>query len=160
MKITVEKRKPDGSLVTNYVGELISRDDTKTILECRFNFEAVKPYVSFCLGDRSVETFYHDRWYHIVELHSVDDDLLKGWYCNLTLPPTITERDDELLIVYIDLAIDVFVNPRGDFLILDEEELDLLKLDPVTQLQVWFNVEALRRQVSHREIPFNEILSP
>lgn len=160
MKVTVEKRKLDGMVVTRYEGKLISHHDMQTIIECRFTFDAVKPYVSFCCGDRSVETFYHDRWYHIVELHSVIDDQLKGWYCNITFPPTIRENSNEMRIVYTDLEIDVFVDPKGNFLILDEDELGLLNLDPKTERQVWSSVESLRKQVLRKELPFHKLTFP
>lgn len=159
MKAIVEKRKFDGTLVMCYEGELVSRDAMQTIIDCRFNSEVVKPYVSFRRGDRTVETFYHNCWYHIIEIHDVDDDRLKGWYCNITFPPAITEIVNGVLIIYVDLAIDVFVHPNGDFLILDEDELDALNFDANMLAQVWSTVELLRKQVLFQQVPFKEILS-
>ena len=37
-----------------------------------------------------MECFYNDRWYNILEIHDRDDDRLKAWYCNVTLPAEFT----------------------------------------------------------------------
>jgi predicted RNA-binding protein associated with RNAse of E/G family len=105
-----------------------------------------------------VETFYTDRWYNIMEVHDADDDRLKGWYCNITRPPSVTDSPDGSVVVrYQDLALDAYINPVGDVLVLDEDELAELQLPAADHARVWFALGLLRGQAEHRIAPFDRI---
>lgn len=155
--VFVEKRKADGSLVLRYEGIVVDHAPERTLYEGYFKIDVPKPYVHFRIGDRTVETFYPDRWYNILELHDVDDDRLKGWYCNIARPAQIAVEAESLLIVYEDLALDVFVSPVGDLLVLDEDELAELQLPAGELVQVWAALEQLREHVARREDPFSHL---
>ncbi len=95
-------------------------------LEARFNRQGFDFHgVPFRMGDRFVELFYTDRWYNILEMHDVDDDRLKGWYCNVTKPAEVVGGE----VRYVDLALDLLVYPDGRQLALDEDEFEALGLD-------------------------------
>lgn len=81
-------------------------------------------YTVFERGDRFVEHFYTDRWYNVFEIHAVGTDALRGWYCNIARPAQITAAE----IAQVDLALDVWVNPDGTTLVLDEDEFAALAL--------------------------------
>jgi len=122
--VTVRKRDHAGQEVTAYSGRILRRTADVIALATRW----VRPpldlgYVVLEPGDRWVETFYTDRWYNVFEIHAADGRL-KGWYCNVTRPTRIT--DDE--VVWEDLALDVWVDPEGGTLVLDEEEFEALEL--------------------------------
>lgn len=157
MKAIIEKYTHDGALNIRYDGVLLAQDETRLVFQGYFAFDVPRDYVQFRRGDRSVETFYTDRWYNIVELHDVDDDRLKGWYCNIARPPRITHTADAVIIAYDDLALDAFIAPDGNLLVLDEDELDALQLDAETLARVWSAVELLREHAARREAPFNQI---
>ena len=76
-----------------------------------------------------METYYHDRWYNIFEIHDRDDDALKGWYCNITRPANFVDGRVE----YVDLFLDLWVSANGDQTVLDEEEFLAAKLDNQTR---------------------------
>lgn len=155
----VEIRKLDerGKIVFSYEGRLINAGDGWSVVEAIFTREDVDAgYVVFRKGDRYLEWFYADRWYNIFELHDVSDDQLKGWYCNITHSATITAG----LIAWSDLALDVFVTPTAEILIVDQDEFDALDLDPAIRAEAWRGVEALRDQVRRREAPFHQLPTP
>lgn len=83
-------------------------------------------YTVFERGDRFVEHFYADRWYNVFEIHAVGSDALRGWYCNIGRPARLAADE----IAQVDLALDVWVNPDGSTLVLDEDEFAALALAP------------------------------
>jgi uncharacterized protein len=124
-EILVSKLNPQGQETWHYTGQLLERGAQFVRLEARFNRDDT-PFHGIVLrrGDRFVETYYSDRWYNIYEIHDVQTDELKGWYCNVARPAEISDG----LVVYIDLALDLWVYPDGRQLVLDEEEFAELDL--------------------------------
>lgn len=153
--ITVSKRSHTGAPMLVYEGELVARGATWVCLDAIFTLQdKVKDYVVFRQGDLFTEWHYSDRWYNIFRLQDVDDGRLKGWYCNISRPAVITETT----VVADDLALDLFVNPNGDLLVLDEDEfleLDLPRHDIEAALTA---VETLKALVRDRRAPFDEIV--
>lgn len=124
--ITVIKRNPAGIETWRYTGVWLSRTPPELRLEARFNRPDL-PFQGtvFRENDRFVETYYTDRWYNLFEIHDRDDDRIKGWYCNVSRP-AVLEADDRLS--YVDLALDLWVDPRGRQVVLDEDEFAALEL--------------------------------
>lgn len=153
-QVTVYKRNHLGEAVWEYDGELVARGDTWMCIEAYFMREDFETeYVTYRKGDRFTEWYYSDRWYNIFRLEDVETKQLKGWYCNLVRPAEFTENT----IAGDDLALDVFILPDGEMIILDEDEFDELALSAEDQAQVWAAVDALRGLVARRESPFDEI---
>jgi protein associated with RNAse G/E len=124
--VLVIKNNYAGAEVFRYEGVILKRDQTEIVLEARFNRDDMQlGYAVFRRGDRFVERFYSDRWYNIFEVHDVDDDHLKGWYCNFTRPATF----DDGRIEADDLALDLWVYPDRRKLVLDREEFDALPIN-------------------------------
>ncbi len=123
--LTVYKLDHHGREVWRYPGRLLARDAHSIRLEGFYNRDdTVVGYAIFKRGDRIVETFYSDRWYNVFAVYDRDDGALKGWYCNVTRPATIT--DDA--VSSDDLALDVWVSPLGEVTVLDEDEFAALEL--------------------------------
>ncbi|MBX3063032.1 MAG: DUF402 domain-containing protein [Anaerolineae bacterium] len=155
--ITIRKLDNNGREVFSYTGELLSRGDNWIQVEAYFTRDDVDDgYVVFRKGDRYLEWFYADRWYNIFELHDVSDDHLKGWYCNITRPAIITADS----VSWSDLALDVFISPVGEVLIVDEDEFAALPLDDSMRRQAWDAVAALKDQLNLRESPFDQVGKP
>lgn len=153
-EISIHKLDHDGREIYRYQGTMLDCGETWMKLESFFGrLDQDEGYVIFRKGDRFIEYFYGDRWYNIFELHNVADDHLKGWYCNLTRPAKI-EPD---AIMSEDLALDVWIDPRGQILLLDQDEFDALPLSNEDREQVWRAVDALRSRVERREPPFDKI---
>lgn len=154
MTITVIKSDHTGREILRYGGEVLARGESWVQLEAYFARDDVQAdYVTFRMGDRLIEYFYSDRWYNIFELHDVDDDHLKGWYCNITRPAEI----DADTVKADDLALDVFIAPDGAITVLDEDEFAGLPLDDDTRTQAQAAVDEIKRRVVARQAPFDRI---
>ena len=118
--ITVVKQNPLGEAKIQYAGEVVERLANGVIISAHWRHAAKDlGYTRFEPGDRFIEYYYTDRWFNIFDI-STSHGLRKGWYCNVAEPAKIF--DDH--IEQIDLLLDVWVNPEGKPLILDQEEFD------------------------------------
>ena len=124
-EITVIKLNPQGEETWRYSGRVLERGPQFVRLEAQFNREDT-PFHGIILrrGDHFIETYFSDRWYNIYEVHDVQTSELKGWYCNVTRPAEIKDG----LVTYVDLALDLWVDPDGRQLVLDEDEFAELGL--------------------------------
>lgn len=68
-------------------------------------------------GTISTEYFWLDGWHNIFRFTSPTGQL-KCWYCNLTMPPELSDNS----LDYIDLDIDIVIWPDGTHQVLDEAE--------------------------------------
>ncbi|GEM_PF-286342 len=124
-QVIVRKLDHTGREVFAYPARVVARAPQAIVLSARWDRPPMKlEYVCLETGDRWLETFYADRWYNLFEIRSADG-LLKGWYANVTRPARIT--DDEVCAE--DLALDVWVDPDGRVMVLDEDEFAALPLD-------------------------------
>lgn len=138
-------------VVLSYSGRVIESSPRHRVIEAYFQRADVPlPYVTFRTGDRLIEYFYTERWYNIFELYDVVGGHLKGWYCNITRPAVFTERS----IQWADLALDVWVSPLGDVLVLDEDEFEALKPDDQLRQQALSAVADLHARVARGDPPF------
>ena len=130
-KIVVDKLSPQGELKWRYQGEVVERGDGWLRLEAFFDRDDTAFMDTFLKrGDRFVETYYRERWYNIFEIHDRDDDVLKGWYCNVTRPALLLDGRVE----YVDLFLDLWVSANGVQTVLDEDEFLAADLDEATRL--------------------------
>ena len=144
--ITVAKLNLAGTPVFAYPGEVVARTATSVVVEARFTFRSRYDldYVVFERNDRFVEYFFADRWYNVFEIHAVGSDDLRGWYCNITRPAVVTAST----VSAVDLALDVFVYPDGQTLLLDEEEFAALAIGAEERAHAWAAVEELNRHAA------------
>ena len=155
--LTVKKLNLNHELVIVYDGTVLERTPESIVLEARFNRETMDVgYAVFEHHDRFVERFYADRWYNIFEIHSVHDDHLKGWYCNIVQPASFSAGSIE----QVDLALDVWINPDGSYRVLDQAEFDALPLDRATRRQAQRAVGELIYLLYHHIEPFTSIEQP
>ncbi|HEY4722902.1 MAG TPA: DUF402 domain-containing protein [Anaerolineae bacterium] len=152
--IVVKKLNQAHELMWSYTGRVIEQSPTRIKLEARFNRETTDfGYAVFEKNDRFVEWFFADRWYNIFEIHSVQDDHLKGWYCNIVQPALFQEGE----IAQVDLALDVWIAPNGSARLLDEDEFAALMLDAQTHAHARQAVTELLGLVQQRVPPFDYI---
>jgi len=124
--VTVRKLDHLGQEMMRYPARVLHRDGRRVVLATRREGPPVDlVYVTLERDDRWVETFYAGHWYNVFEIRAADGRL-KGWYCNITRPPRITAAE----LSAEDLALDLWVDPGGRALVLDEEEFDALPLGP------------------------------
>lgn len=141
--ITVIKRNIAGQETWRYSGQVLKRTRYAVILEALFNVDDTAFMgIELKRGDRFVELYYFDRWYNIFQIHDRDDDTLKGWYCNISMP-AIFESDDSLS--FIDLSLDLWISSSGTQTVLDEDEFVALDLDEATRLKALGALDELKR---------------
>ncbi len=116
--VTVVKQNPAGDAKIRYSGEVIEHLTHGVVIQAVWTLPTRDlGYTVFEPGDQFTEYYYTDRWYNIFDIaHS--NGKRKGWYCNVAEPAYI--HDDE--IEQIDLLLDVWVDPQGKTLVLDEDE--------------------------------------
>jgi uncharacterized protein len=139
--ITVIKLNVQNRETFRYSGQVLALYPDAVVLQAFFN----RPDLSFhgitmANGDRFIEIYFHRRWYNVLEIHDRQDDHLKGWYCNVTMPARITSRK----VAYVDLALDLLVFPDGQQLVLDEDEFQVMKLDEDTRNQASATLKELQ----------------
>jgi protein associated with RNAse G/E len=146
--VHVRKLKPNGALDFAWQGTVLRCDAAGIVLRAEFNVDLVeRRWATFRRGDVFVEFYYFERdslpgttgrsgvaghaslddsptrFYNVFQISSADGSL-KGWYCNLGLPAQLDAESGELS--YVDLALDLWANADGTFVVLDEDELDVL----------------------------------
>jgi protein associated with RNAse G/E len=148
--IKVLKKNLAGEVTWQYEGVVLSRTDTAVILEAFFNRQDA-PFMEITLknGDRFVETFYADRWYNIFEIYDRDDGRLKGWYCNIGKPAVLEDG----AVSYVDLALDLWVSADGKQTVLDEDEMERLKLDESTRTLAFAALDELKNRFLNENPP-------
>ena len=146
-RIKVQKKNPSGKVVYEYDGDLLRRDENSVTIEALFTRDDM-PFmdVIFKKNDRFVEYYYSNRWYNIFEIHDRDDDILKGWYCNIGMPALIEDG----VVSYVDLALDLWVSVNGNQTVLDEDEFENLVLSDELRAGALKGLEELRKLFAQR----------
>ena len=127
--IQVRKLRPDGCLSYAWEGGVLRCDDTGIVLRAEFNVDARDlGFIVLRRGDVFVEFYYWERWYNVFQI-SQPDGTLKGWYANIGRPAEL--QPDRRALSYVDLELDVWANPDGSYIVLDQEEFaSLLAAEP------------------------------
>jgi hypothetical protein len=150
--ITVHKLDLHGELIWSYSGAILQRGRSHVQLEARFKRDTIDlGYVVFETGDRFVEWYFADRWYNIFEIHSARDDVVKGWYCNVTKPAVI----EGATVSAVDLALDVWIRLDGSVLVLDEDEFAELDLTDAERRAALAALAELKLMAHRRRPPFD-----
>lgn len=122
--VHVNKLRVDGSVDFAWSGQVLRCDESGIVLRAEFNVDVVeREWATFRRGDVFVEFYYWDRWYNVFQV-SPPDGTLKGWYANVGLPAKLDAAAG--VLEYVDLALDVWANPDGTFVVLDQDEFDAL----------------------------------
>lgn len=150
MTITVYKLDENGRFVWQYPAVVLERGESHVRLEAFFNRDDMDlGYTTFKRNDRFIETFYSDRWYNVFAVYDRDDGHLKGWYCNVCRPAVLGET----AVSCDDLALDVWIDPNGQPLLLDEDEFESLQLSPTEQQASHNAVGQLLQLAQQQQLP-------
>jgi hypothetical protein len=154
MSLRVEKLNSQGQVTVSYNAELARRLPNGVVLDATWTWKNRDlGYTVFETGDHFTEYFYTDRWHNIFTIHSGQTGALKGWYCNVARPATISDER----VAAEDLILDVWVRPDGSFQILDEDEFAAdHTLDQQTREEALRALGFLLAQIAAREPPFDE----
>ncbi len=153
MTVTIRKLDHAGREVMSYPGCVLWRDGGAIALRTFWDRDPLDVgYVVLEPGDCWTEHFYADRWYNIFEIQT-GDGRLKGWYCNITRPARIGVAE----VAAEDLALDLWVAPDGEMLVLDEDEFAALCLPPAEHEAAQAALAELQAMVERRMRPFDKI---
>ncbi|MCG7207641.1 DUF402 domain-containing protein [Streptomyces arenae] len=109
-----------GRTKIRYPAELLHDDGTRIAVRAPWAGDVTRDFgfVRFERGDVFTEFYWRDRWYAVKEVRAADGTL-KGWYCDITRPATLTGRE----LVVEDLDLDLWRSAGGtDVRRLDEDE--------------------------------------
>ncbi|MEV5956403.1 DUF402 domain-containing protein [Streptomyces sp. NPDC051987] len=109
-----------GRTKIRYPAELLHDDGNRIAVRAPWAGDTPRDFgfVRFEQGDVFTEFYWRDRWYAVKEVRAADGTL-KGWYCDVTRPATLTGTR----LVVEDLDLDLWRSADGgDVRRLDEDE--------------------------------------
>jgi len=150
-RVTIRKLDHAGRQVTAYPGQVLRRAGASIVLRTGWSRPPLDTgFVLLEPGDRWTEYLYTDRWYNIFEI-CASDGHLKGWYCNVTRPARIAAGE----VSAEDLALDLWVRPDGQMLVLDADEFAALPLSDGERQAAQQALAELQALVTRRVPPFD-----
>lgn len=109
-----------GRTKIRYPAELVHDDGTRIAVRAPWAGGGVRDFgfVRFEPGDVFTEYYWRDRWYAVKEVRD-GQGALKGWYCDITRPATLSGAE----LVVEDLDLDLWRSADGSTVLrLDEDE--------------------------------------
>ncbi|MFJ8362662.1 DUF402 domain-containing protein [Streptomyces sp. NPDC093984] len=109
-----------GRTKIRYKGELVADDGDRIAVRAPWAGDGVRDFgfVRFEPGDVFTEYYWRDRWYAVKEVRDAQGTL-KGWYCDITRPATVSGSE----LVVEDLDLDLWRSADGTAVLrLDEDE--------------------------------------
>lgn len=118
--ITVCVLKHDGAEYRRWTATLARHEGEMIVLDAEFDVDVSHEI----LGEikqrtRTVEYYWLNRWYNVFRFLK-DDGSTRLWYCNVNTPPEFKDR----VLKYVDLDIDILVQPDFSFQVLDMDEFE------------------------------------
>ena len=147
-----------GRTKIRYAAELLFDDGTRLAVRAPWAGDGVRDFgfVRFESGDVFTEYYWRDRWYAVKEVRAGTGQL-KGWYCDVTRPATLSGAE----LVVEDLDLDLWISADGtDVRRLDEDEFEesgLAELDPTAAAAAVAALDELERLA--REGGFDELVT-
>lgn len=153
--IQVRTYKYDGSLHRTWNAELIRQEGSLIALDARFSDEVIHDLLgTIPIGTHSLEYYWLDHWYNVFRF-AQPDGKLRNYYCNVNVPPSF---DGEILS-YVDLDLDILVQPDFSYQILDVEDFEKNSKRYRYSVEVQANarraVEGLITMIEMRAFPFD-----
>lgn len=106
-------------------------------------------------GTISTEFYWLDRWYNVFRFGDRNGKL-QNFYCNVSMPPSFDGR----VLNYVDLDVDVLVNPDFTYQVLDREDFADNALRYGYPVEVHENAHGalaeLIGMIESRSFPFDE----
>ena len=154
-EIVVRSCKHDGRVQRSWPARVARREDSLIVLDAFFASEVRHDLIGTIeAGTLSTEFFWTDRWYSVFRFQSPDGRLLR-FYCNINTPPTFEPG----VLSYIDLDVDVLVEPDLSYEVLDEDEFErhaeLYRYPAAYRPRVRAALDELRLLIENRQFPFS-----
>jgi len=155
-ELVVKVLKYDGTEHRQWRARLASREGELVVLAAAFAEEVQHNILGFiAAGTISTEYYWLNRWYNVFRFSEPNGQLL-SYYCNVNLPPQL--QPDSLS--YVDLDIDILVQPNLTFQILDTEDFEANIVRYGYTLEVQDGVQKATNElvelIKARSFPFNQ----
>ncbi len=154
-RIEVHSYKYDGLLHRKWPAELLRQEGSLIVLDAKFSVEIIHDLLgNIASGTHSLEYYWLDRWYNVFRF-AEPDGKLRNYYCNVNVPPTF---DGEILS-YVDLDLDILVEPDLSYRILDVEDFEknaeIYSYSVEVKVNARHAVAALVNMIESCAFPFN-----
>ena len=117
-EIVVHSCKHDGRVNRSWPARVSRLEGSLIVLDAVFAEEIRHPLIGTIeAGTISTEFYWTDRWYSVFRFQTPEGSLLK-FYCNVNTPA----RLESGVLSFVDLDVDVLVNPDYSYVVLDEDE--------------------------------------
>src|SRR5712691_8676982 len=117
-ELTVRVLKYDGAEHRRWSAKLARREGSLIVLDAAFEFDVQHHLLgNIQRGTRTIEYYWLDRWYNVFRFLKADGST-RLHYCNVNMPPAFEEG----ALTYVDLDIDILVQPDLSYQVLDLEE--------------------------------------
>ena len=117
-QLTVRVLKYDGTEHRRWGARLSRREGSLLVLDAEFEYDVQHDLLgAIRRGTRTIEYYWLDRWYNIFRFMN-DENVTRLYYCNVNMPPSLRDK----VLTYIDLDIDILVQPDFSYQVLDLDE--------------------------------------
>jgi protein associated with RNAse G/E len=152
--IQVRAYKYDGSEHRSWPAQVLRQEGPLIVLDAKFPEEVVHDLLgTIASGTHSLEYYWLDRWYNVFRFAQPNGEL-RNYYCNVNVPPTF----DGKTLSYVDLDLDILVEPDFSYQILDVEDFErnakLYGYSNEVQTNVRLAVHELVNLIETRGFPF------
>jgi protein associated with RNAse G/E len=157
--VIVHVLKYDKQPYRKWTGRITRREGSLIVLDAEFETDVAHDLFGFInRGTRTVEYYWLDRWYNVFRFLT-DDGGTSLYYCNVSMPPALAADT----LTYVDLDIDVLVQPDFTYRVLDMEEFEVNSARYGYSAEVKDNAESALREltslIASRQFPFQADVS-
>ena len=154
-EIFVHSCKHDGRVHRRWPARIERREGPLLVLDAFFAEEVRHTLIGTIeAGTHSTEYFWTDRWYSVFRFQTPAGLLLR-FYCNINTPA----RLDADVLSFVDLDVDVLVEPDFSRTVLDEDEFELhaelYAYPPAYRENVSRALDELLLLIDTRQFPFD-----
>ncbi len=154
--VTVRAHKYDGSEHRTWSAQVLRQEGSLLVLDATFDQEIKHELLgTIASGTTSVEYYWLDRWYNIFRFAEPSGEL-RSYYCNVNVPPAF----DGQILSYVDLDIDILVEPDLSYRIVDvedfEQNAERFGYSAAVQKEARQALESLVGLIEGRAFPFND----
>jgi protein associated with RNAse G/E len=134
---------------------LLRQEGSLVILDAKFPNEVVHDLLgTIASGTHSLEYYWLDRWYNVFRFAQPNGEL-RNYYCNVNVPPSF----DGKTLSYVDLDLDLLVEPDFSYQILDLEDFErnakLYCYSDEVQNNARHAIDELIELIGTRQFPFD-----
>ena len=154
-QITVRVLKYDGTEDRRWNARLERQENSLIVLHAAFDDEVQHDLLgNISCGTRTIEYYWLDHWYNVFRFLE-EDSTTKLFYCNVNVPPVISGG----ILSYIDLDIDILVQPDFSYQVLDLDEFTVnavrYRYSEQIKRQARSAVDELVSLIETRQFPFS-----